>query len=236
MGSARICYTLTLVSGGLWGTGAGGVEADVVTARCRHASGREVPCIPNTYIKGILRRALEEVADHLTRTNIIRLPTIIDELFGPLTPFSGRARVVPANLIIATLYPIRDFSLAKTLSSRQPLSYLYQDDAIAEPTPYIEPHIRIDDRTGTVSTGALYRELRIAPGTTFYGEILYYSEDRNSMAEALRALAIAIGSLRTRSVGRRTYAKPYIVSATLDGEEVRDEVIGKIVELLQAGK
>lgn len=238
MGRGRICYVLILTSGGLWGSGQGGVEADFSPVLCTHSSGVEIPCIPNTYIKGLLRRSLEDVIEHLHRVGIVDSICIVEELFGPLTVVSGKTKVVPSDIVIAPLYPVKDFSAAEVFSKLEPLSYLNPDiisskSGLLEPRLYVEPHIRIDDRSGTTSVGSLYKELRIIPDTIFYGEIVIYSENESKAVSILRTLAIAIGFLKTRCVGRKTYAKPRILSVTYNGKNVEDFIVKKIIEFLQ---
>ncbi|MEM0338066.1 MAG: hypothetical protein QW284_00020 [Ignisphaera sp.] len=211
MARLRICYLLKLEGGGLWGSGKGLLEANVVTTACRHARGGEVLCIPHTYIKGVLRRAAEEVFDHLTRVGIVQSRDIILKVFGPLTPFSDKVAVVPSPTMFGPLYPVKDVESAKALANDEPMAYLFKDSTLLSPSTYIEPHVRLDDRCARAAKGALFKELRVAPATLFYGEIMYESADFSELTDVARLLTIAIAMLRYKYVGRRSSAKSYIL-------------------------
>lgn len=232
----RICYTLKLLSGGLWGSVSRGLEADIVTSSCRHASGEDIPCIHSTYIKGLLRRSLEYIEDHLYKFGVIGVINIVKEIFGPLTPFEDEAQGVASNIVIAPLFPMKNESSAIEICRDKPLSYLSRIDVIAKPELYIEPHIRIDDRVGTVSIGGLYSELKVVPQTLFYGEIIFYTDSEDKALEVARALSIAIASLRTQYAGRRTVVQPKILSITYRGINMaKDDIVGMVIDLLNRG-
>lgn len=231
---ARICYILKLASGGLWGSGLGGIEADVVSTTCRHGTGENVLCIPHTYVKGLLRRALEDVEVYLDRFGIIEGKGIVNEIFGPLTPFEDNVQGTPKNIVLAPLFPIRDESLAIELARGLPLSYLTRGDVIAKGELYVEPHVRIDDRVESATIGGLYSELKATPKTIFYGEILFYTDSDVEARKVLRALSIAIASLRLRYAGRKTVVQPKILLVTYRGTNMADDVISFVLRIISS--
>lgn len=182
-------------------------------------------------MKGVLRRVLEEIADHLERLGIARR-SVIEKIFGPLTPMTGEASPAPCRSIFGPLYPIENLEIASKLAQLGSLEYLYQGDYIASPRAYVEPHVRIDDVSGRVATGAFFKELRVFPRTTFYGEIVHYAEDRNQLVESARALLVAIASLRYRYVGRKTLADSYVVSIE-PPDLLNDPLINYVLTILK---
>ena len=227
MSHIRICYVLKLKTGGLWGSGKGLLEADNVTSLCRHASGLEVPCIPATYVKGLLRRSSEEVIHLLQKLDIVKDLHILEEVYGPLTPFGDEASPRPCNTYFAPLYPVRSLEQAARLARDRPLAYLHRDDVLHAPQLYGEPHVRIDDRSARASVGGLYRELRVVPGTLFYGEILHYPSNVSLSVPAARILVIAVSMLGYRYAGRKTIVAPRIIS--VEPKQLEKDPILRIV-------
>ena len=234
----RVSYVLKLRTGGLWGSGQRLLGADIVTATCRHASGSLTLCVPAPYVKGLLRRSLEELIDHLTRLGILGRG-VLDELFGPLTPFSESASSRPPNTVVAPLYPAKGIEAIRKLAEGDDLEYLIKGEGLVLPKlrdelhgmTYVEPHVRIDDRSGRAAEGALFQELRVVPEAMFYGEVIHYlrgGSGRDHAIEIARALVLAVASLNSRYVGRRTVATVYVVG--VKPENLReDEVIREVL-------
>ena len=208
----------------MWGAGKAVLEASIATAICKHPKGLEAPCIPSTYIKGVLRRATEEIINHLARINIVSGVDVVDKVFGPLTPFEGVANSAPANTFFGPLYPVRDVDAAKKLASDGAFKYLSDSDSLAEPSMYIEQHVRLDDRCGRASLGALFKEFKVSPETLFYGEILYVASDEKELIDVARLLAIAITRLNYRYVGRRTAARSQVLCVE-PSSVTKDEIV-----------
>lgn len=237
MGMVRICYVLELIVGGLWGSGQGGLEADVTTTTCKHGSGKDALCIPHTYIKGLLRRVLEEIEDHLYRLKIVNRNNIVDRIFGPLTLIKGEVQGVPSRIIIPPLFPVKGLNIASELAIGPPLTYLFRGDILADVELYVEPHVRIDDVLETATIGALYKELKVTPKTLFYGEVLFYTEDENEACDVLRALSIAIAALRLHYAGRRSVVQPKILSVTYNNKDMSsDNIVNFIMNLLSSSR
>jgi len=226
----RICYLLKLESGGMWGAGKAVLEANIATTICKHPKGYEIPCIPSTYIKGVLRRSAEEIITHLVRVNIVGEANIVEKVFGPLTPFEGVAKPIPVNTFFGPLYPVRDVDTAKRLAGGGEFMYLADSDSLAMPSMYVEPHVRLDDRCGRASLGALFKELRVSPETLFYGEILYVADNEKELVDAARLLTIAVARLNYRYVGRRTAAKSQILCVE-PSNAAKDEVVEYVLKV-----
>lgn len=226
----RICYALKLIGGGLWGSARHTLEADIPTIVCRHASGLELPCIPPTYMKGLLRRTLEEVVHKLVELGIVSSRDIVTKLFGPLTPMGEAAEALPSNTVIAPLYPIKSAEDARRLANLEPLSYLRSSEHLAAPSTYREPHVRLDDRRHSAAAGALYHELRVVPHTLFYGEVLHYPQSESEALDAARALLISLSLLNYRYVGRTTPARIAVIRVE-PAKIAEDQLVAHVMKL-----
>jgi len=226
----RICYAVKLRSGGLWGSDKRGLGPVLKTSECVHPGGMSVPCVPATYVKGLIRSALEEVWSNLVRLGIVGKITM-ESLLGPLTPFGGSASATPCNTIVGPLYPVSSLSDVRRLAEAGSLKYVFLGEALRAPELYEEPHVRIDRASGRVATGALFTEIRVNPSTLLYGEVIHWTDDDGKLVEAARALLVAISMMRYRYIGRKTSAD--VALACLEPSELTsDGVVSQIYSRL----
>jgi len=229
---ARICYLFRLRSGGLWGSGRRYLEADVVTVEQKYGD-KIVPCIPHTYVKGLIRRTLERLEPLLIKAGIISR-TITRDLFGFMPSIErsdySKPSVLPSKIICGPALPIPNVSVAEELSKLEPMNYIsskhiLDKDSIAY---YVEPHVRILDSSHRVSIGGLFHEYKVAPLQIFYGEILVYEQERALLIEYCRAILVSLVYLNYLYVGRATTTADVAIINIKPNDLIQDPVISQI--------
>lgn len=224
---ARIGYVIKLLSGGLWGEGRASLEADLTSARCR-VGGRELPCIPPPYIKGLLRRS----AERLSAFRIIDRQQL-ESLFGPATylPLStSPPTYIPSGLIIGPAIPADLTKLKHILEGAGRMlafEYLEKDVYASHVDIYIEPHVRLSDRRNAVAFGALFTEERIL-ADSFYGEIVYTFQSSGGIEggiEYLRLLILSLINLNYMYIGRRTPGEVRIASIDVEPDKIANQIM-----------
>lgn len=200
-GEAR--FAVKLVSGGLWGSGKRLFEADIATTTCRHpGTGMDVPCIPATYVKGLLRTCAERVEHHMERLDLIDAGDV-ERLFGPPAGHPGAGQDRPSRLSVAHAFPVKGDALDRLMGGRI-FSYLLDKDCLDIPELYIEQHVRIDDEAGVAAKQYLFSEQRVPPGTVMYGELAFWADDDATLKRFSRLLAAAFAQWNYSYVGRLT--------------------------------
>lgn len=200
-GEAR--FALKLVTGGLWGSGRRLFEADLVTTTCTHPGARgSVPCIPATYVKGLLRTCAERVEHHMQRLGLVSGGDV-ERLFGPAAGRPGAGQDRPSALLVAHAFPVKEESVG-ALARGELFAYLLDESCLDAPEPYVEQHVRIDDAAGTALRGYLFGEQRVPPGTVMYGELEFRAESDEVLRRFARILAAAFAQWNYSYVGRLT--------------------------------
>ena len=230
---ARICYILRLRSGGLLGSTKRYLEADVATIEQRYGD-KTVPCIPSTYMKGLVRRTLEALEDLLIRANIIA-ESITHDLFGAMLGIDKiniSPTVIPSKITFGSALPVADISVAKKFSQSEPLSYMCSNEILSEDISYyVEPHVRICDPTSSVSEGGLFHEYKLAPRQLFYGEILIHEKNEERLKEFCRAILISLMFLNYLYVGRSTTTADVVILSVAPPSLLQDAIISQILKI-----
>lgn len=188
--------TITLFTVG-WGISEV-LGADVVHAR-KLISGRYSYYVPGSTLKGVLRTEASRIAELYGFSSC-----------GEVEP--GRIRLVHSRMgrvcDVCKLFGCPDESGIEGLSS----VYVGDLNAIGNPKPIIMTRISLEDETLTAKEGALYTMEHLPPGTEFEGIIKLRGRD------LLPLLLLAIASLRTGRLGRRSIADIKIIDdGALDG-------------------
>ncbi len=218
----RISLIIKVLSLGLWGSGKKYLEADIVTTKCKHLGyGKYVVCIPSTYLKGLIRRNLEKILGLLSKFNIVNV-NIVNELLR----VEG-VDVLPSPMVIGSAFPIKEEVISELVNS-PPFTYMLRSDVIAHVDLIMEPHIRILDTCNRVSEGALYTEERVSPNTTFYSDIVLYSDNMEKLRDYIRALIIAIHQLKYAYSGRMTVSDVKVFLQE-PKELLKDQIIASIL-------
>ncbi|RLE63540.1 MAG: hypothetical protein DRJ38_07325 [Thermoprotei archaeon] len=238
-----VVKTLCLTS---WGTGRERFEADIVTSKIKE----DVPVIPSSSLKGVLRTSVIWAAKILKRHNLItsnpclgvkpdsrRSPCgqcPICALFGypggPLPPL----KVTPMFLVNSENDALKVFEKEDLLRG----NYTPKAENLIQEITFI----KIDDKTGTVARGALFTAEVVPPEVLFYGEILLkmgilkkrFREEE--LAEILRTFFAGLLYMRYADMGHRGAVKIVKVFARFSKDEKliveRDPLISKLVKAL----
>ncbi|HDD26292.1 MAG TPA: hypothetical protein ENF75_04295 [Acidilobales archaeon] len=198
----RIGYVVKLLIPGLWGIGKRGFEADVLTSKCL-VGDKEVPCIPSTAMKGVLRKAANQISKLLNRVGVISDTNYVNRLFG-----SEGWCYTPITL--TDLVPIESMDIAKK-AFEQGYHILIEGLGLKKPDVSTITHTRIDDASLTVSKEALYSEERVVPETLMYGEIMVNERllrevlrVNQGLTNCIKLLLFALNDLKYRYVGRKS--------------------------------
>jgi len=218
----KIGYLISIETPGLWGIGKRGFEADILTHRCK-IKDIEIPCIPSTSIKGVLRKTALQLSSLLQKANIITNTDIINKVFGK----EGEAYT---PLTLTDVIPVKDVEVAKKAFNEG--IHVLMDNVIGIPVVTI-PHVRIDDKSLTAAKEALFFEERLAIGVQLYGEIQLYDRllKENEVVEAARILLLSLSDLRYRYIGRRTIVDVKIIGI-LPSNLLEDEYVSFIYNSL----
>lgn len=158
--------------------------ADLITVRTYIPSLKlEVPIIPGTQIKGVLRTAASFIHDILVDKNIISwnkdyFKTCRGNLKDPchkclICTIFGSPGLPQTPLHVSNFYPIREDKVKKVMKEGL-VNALRNPDYWYIPRTISISRIRIDDSRGTVYPGALYTYEHLYPETLFYGELTIY--------------------------------------------------------------
>lgn len=214
-----------------WGSQGRGLEGVISVARCSEAKGYEYPCVPPTYIKGILRRKAYLLLKHLVKLNLISLDTYV-KLFGPTT-IESRVNALnwfgsEPSCIRVSQGIIVDRETAEEITKKWPSVDSIVKSDVSSAT-VVEPHIRIRDEVGSVAVGALYSEERVKHGYYVYWEVEVVCKDIECQALALLLYSSLL--LRYTGGGRGyTVLKPCI---NVEPHGVCDERLGNVLKLVR---
>ncbi|PSN85303.1 hypothetical protein B9Q00_11075 [Candidatus Marsarchaeota G1 archaeon OSP_C] len=210
-------YQIILKTSGMWGSGFRTFEANSLTAWSivdqpkndkSVAEKIKVPCIPATYIKGLLRKSMESIEWLLKKANVIdQLPgkKITDEILGM------RGDPLPSKVVIT-----------KAIACDNQLFEKYESKT------FLEPHVRISDSRLAAGEGTLFRELRIKPNTKFYGEIVAYPPDGRE-SSWIYAILLSLLNFNNMDIGK---SQTFGIVKVTKYEGVPQNIEQKIKELI----
>ncbi len=238
-----VVKTLCLTS---WGTGRERFEDDIVTSKIKE----DIPVIPSSSFKGVLRTSVIWAARILERHNLYarvsnpclgvkpdsrrspcgRCPVCI--LFGypggPLPP-----------LKVTPMLPVNSESEALKLFEKEDLlkgNYVPKMENLIQEVTFI----KINDKTGTVAKGALFTAEVVPPEVLFYGEVLLKTGilkkefDEEELAEILRTFFAGLLYMRYADMGHRGAVKIVNVFARFSkNEELMMERDSRISEFIK---
>jgi len=236
----RIKLVLKLKGLGLWGAGRESFEADTITYKIRLKDGREIPAIPGSYVKGLLRGWSYKLAPLLSRAEIIS-SRINAECFAGATCgrciicqiFGASGGGLPP-LSVTNFYPVTADKLAQAAKLR-PEELTSRPDLIDQPRLSYSPHVRIEDSSGNAAKGGLYMLETVPPRTLFYGEVALQKHLLNGVkpGDAYLLILLAISQLRFSYAGRRSRVEVRILPESDLKDALSDkrcaEVLGRLM-------
>ena len=224
--------------------------ADLITTRAYIPSlNLEVPIIPGTQIKGILRTIASLIHDVLAERNIISwnveaFRVCRGSLKNPchkclVCTIFGSPGSPQAPLHVSNFYPVREDRVEEVMKEGL-VNALRNPNYWYIPKTIFISRIRIDDSSGTVYPGALYTYEHLYPGTLFYGEVTIHRNllanvvgvenlDRVYVESSILILA-SIAQLNYTSIGRNSLCLCRVLS--IEPENLRQN---RYVELILRG-
>lgn len=230
---------------GLWGAGRESFRADVVTFTLR-AGGVDVPVIPGSYVKGLIRGWAYRLLPLLVEKGIVSAAVpqgctssatcgecIVCKAFG----YQGGP---PSPLSATNFYPVKRDALERAAELMPDDLILEMPDAVAEARPAVTyvPHVRIEDSSGKAAEGGLFFCEAVAPGSVFYGCIRLNEGALESLGgsvvAACRLILLSLAQLNFSYAGRRSRIAVKVLRHDL-GQASGDEVCRKVVAHLGGG-
>lgn len=194
----RLGVIMRVASPALWGGPHREITLGLGLSLCRHPrTGDYLACVKGQYIKGLLRGWCERLEDLLRSHGVISSQGLTDEVFG-----GGRSpSAIPSPIIVADAYPITEEMQASELFRKGELSYL-RDVKPPGVLLGMVPRVRIDDVSNRAAEEALFHEIRVAPDTLLYFEVVVRGVSEEKLADLARLLLISLKQLNYSYIGR----------------------------------
>lgn len=219
----KVKFLIRLETEGAWGSWERGFEAHVTTVK--DGAGR--PFVPPTYLKGLIRRNVVSLIDHLERLNVISRRDIA-LVFGP-SPFEDSGdppttRPSPIRVSAGKIVTEREAEMIRA-------SWPDPDDLVEGGTIplFVEHHVRVRDETRSVSHGALFTEERVEPGSYLYGCVDLGGLEQSLAERVACSIVLALLNAAYTGVGRRTVGT---VCVRVEGFP-RDSPLAGVIEVAE---